>query len=80
MARNKPSILQYKAKLKTSSRVWTAMEIQNYKRLGTPNLECMGEIMQMTQNQNWISIYIGRYQTPTVRLILLVLLLEMEPV
>ena len=41
------------------------MEIQYYIWLGTPNPVRTGEIVQMTQNQNLIPIYTGRYQTPT---------------
>ena len=52
------------------------MEIQHYIWLGTPNLVCTGEIVQMTQNQNLIPICTGRFQTATVRLTLHVFSLQ----
>ena len=50
MARNKLSILQCKGKLKTSRGVWTAVDIQYYILLGTPNLVCTGELVQVNKN------------------------------
>ena len=52
------------------------MEIQHYIWLGTPNLVCTGEIVQMTQNQNLIPICTIRCQTATVRLTLHVFSLQ----